>query len=113
MWGASEPKDVSPASTRSGSTSSPSWGTPVCPEAWALGDGIPQKVLSPAYLSYSPPSIVREPGRLDATREPALVTAIRPPPGQNGTQCEFCHICPPGEKKRRQKLRRKDGKIKM
>lgn len=184
-------------------------------------------MLSPAYLSYSPPSIVREPGRLDATREPALVTAIRPPPGlehldasasplhlpspeplgpleafgsldaylkessnipsipppqfeaprlelketppaphqepclrlallqylpntepipihdktscrpcaffhtkgcvsarsgshfgyeflhnsrgQNGTQCEFCHICPPGEKKRRQKLRRKVG----
>lgn len=29
--------------------------------------------------------------------------------GQNGSQCIFCHICPPGEKKRRQKLRRKAG----
>mmetsp|Transcript_62289 Transcript_62289/g.98546 ORF Transcript_62289/g.98546 Transcript_62289/m.98546 type:complete len:201 (+) Transcript_62289:37-639(+) len=28
---------------------------------------------------------------------------------QNGSQCIFCHICPPGEKKRRQKLRRKAG----
>eukprot|EP00435_Cladocopium_sp_Y103_P019293 s1762_g4.t1 len=28
---------------------------------------------------------------------------------QNGSQCIFCHICPPGEKKRRQKLRRKGG----
>ena len=29
--------------------------------------------------------------------------------GQSGTQCSFCHLCPPGEKKRRQKLRRKAG----
>ncbi len=29
--------------------------------------------------------------------------------GQNGSQCSFCHLCPPGEKKRRQKIRRKVG----
>ncbi|CAJ1461463.1 unnamed protein product [Effrenium voratum] len=25
---------------------------------------------------------------------------------ENGSNCSFCHLCPPGEKKRRQKLRR-------
>ena len=178
--------DESPASTRTG-TNSPIQRVSGYPDA---------KVMSPAYLSYSPSTGPRQLGG-DATR---LTVSIRPPPGlehlseknpsplllpmpgpkfgehtqhtpsfppfpppdvaaphleleetppapsvepcirlalleflpnsqgaghdpsscrpcafyhnkgcQNGSKCSFCHICPPGEKKRRQKLRRKAG----